>query len=330
MLEGKELILATRKYAVEDRSKSWTLLLSTLVLLGLALFGAYYPFHIAIRIACSLIASLLLVRTFVINHDYLHGALLKDSPLATAIFTVFGWYILVPRSVWKRSHDYHHAHNSKLFSSSIGSFPIVTMETYETLSPGQRMKYLFIRHPLTIAGGYVFAFLWGMCLLPLLRSPSKHWDAGVALLFHFGIGITAYVTLGPLAFLLGFLIPAVVSSAMGSYLFYAQHNFPGVTFSTRDEWTYIQAALDSSSYMKMSRLMHWFTANIGFHHIHHTNSRIPFYRLREVYNEMPEFRVNAKTTSLNPVDIAKCFQLKVWDPAKGKMIGFREMRSAQV
>jgi len=34
--------------------------------------------------------------------------------------------ILAPASIWKRSHDYHHQHNSKLFSADIGSYPIVT------------------------------------------------------------------------------------------------------------------------------------------------------------------------------------------------------------
>ncbi|MBK6983695.1 MAG: fatty acid desaturase [Bacteroidetes bacterium] len=71
-------------------------------------------------------------------------------------------------------------------------------------------------------------------------------------------------------------IPHFISGAMGSYLFYAQHNFPTVTFVGNEEWTYEGAALDSSSFMKLNPLMHWFTANIGYHHIHHMNSRIPF------------------------------------------------------
>lgn len=118
---------------------------------------------------------------------------------------------------------------------------------------------------------------------------------------------------------LAFLFPIIIAHAFGSYLFYAQHNFPGVTFENKDGWTYIKAALNSSSYMKMSPIMHWFTANIGYHHIHHVNAKIPFYRLPEAYEKVPELQ-NAKETSLMPMEIVRCFRLKVWDVERREMV----------
>ncbi len=76
--------------------------------------------------------------------------------------------------------------------------------------------------------------------------------------------------------------------------------------------------------MEMSPLLHWFTGNIGYHHIHHINPKIPFYNLPKVYEEMEEFQ-NPGKTSLSPKDIAACFRLKVWDPEAGKMIGKKEI-----
>ncbi len=325
MLEGKALILATKPYAKEDRLQSWLYTISTLVLLVSAIVMAMYPFHIVIRIIASLAASLLLVRIFVIYHDFLHYTILRGSNIAKAIFTFIGLYMLNPPSIWKRSHDHHHKHNSKLYTSSIGSFPIVTKQKYLSLSRKDRFVYLFIRHPLTIISGYFFVFIWGMCLCSLYRNPSKHLDSAWALLLHFGIGITVFLTLGWTAFLLGFLAPAIISSAIGSYLFYAQHNFPTATFYDKEGWTYIGAALESSSYMKMNPVMQWFTGNIGYHHIHHVNAKIPFYRLPEVYDAFPEFQ-NAKTTSLHPLEIQHCLQMKVWDPEKNRMIKMAELK----
>ena len=100
---------------------------------------------------------------------------------------------------------------------------------------------------------------------------------------------------------------------MGAYLFYAQHNFPTATFAEKEGWSYVNAALGSSSYMRMNQVMHWFTGNIGYHHIHHLNARIPFYRLPEVYKAIPELQM-AKTTSLMPGEMIRCLRLKVWDP----------------
>jgi omega-6 fatty acid desaturase (delta-12 desaturase) len=73
--------------------------------------------------------------------------------------------------------------------------------------------------------------------------------------------------------------------------------------------------------------MQWATANIGFHHIHHLNSKIPFYRLPEAMAAIPELQ-KAKVTSLMPSDIVACLKLKVWDSDQNKMIGFDEMEVA--
>jgi omega-6 fatty acid desaturase (delta-12 desaturase) len=142
----------------------------------------------------------------------------------------------------------------------------------------------------------------------------------VGLILHISYQVTVFYFLGWQTWILMCAIPHFISGAMGSYLFYAQHNFPTVTFVGNEEWTYEGAALDSSSFMKLNQAMHWFTANIGYHHIHHMNSRIPFYRLPEVWDAVPEMRT-AKTTSLKIKDIWACLKLKVWDFDNKKMVG---------
>lgn len=324
MLEGKDLILATRKYAVEIRWKSWWHVLTTLVVLGGAYTLAFVPDQWWLRLAGSVLIALTLGRMFVIYHDYLHHSILQHSKVARGFFAVFGLFMLAPISIWERSHNYHHAHNSKLYTSSIGSYPIVTKEKYLSSSWGERTLYLFVRHPFTIFFGYIFMFLYGMCIRSIISSTNRHWDSIVALVFHAGIGVTIYLLGGGSGLFFGFLLPFVLVLALGSYLFYAQHNFPGVVFADKDGWTYSGAALESSSYMKMTPVMRWFLANIGYHHIHHLNPRIPFYRLPEVYKAIPELQ-QAKTTSLWPWDVAKCLRLKVWDPVQQRMIGRREI-----
>lgn len=324
MLEGKELILATRKYAQEDRATSWRMLLVTSVLLLAAYAGAIVNVHIVPQIACALLAGMISVRMFIIYHDYLHGTILRHSGFAKAIFTLYGMFILAPPSIWKRSHDYHHAHNSKLYTSSIGSFPLTTKSKFLASSKSDRRIYLFIRHPLTIASGYIFVFLWGMCLRTFTKNSDKHVDALLAVIFHYGIGVAIYLVFGMQSFLLGFLLPALLSSAIGAYLFYAQHNFPSAKLKSKADWNYAYAALHSSSFIKMSKLMHWFTGNIGYHHIHHINSRIPFYALPRVFNDMKEFQ-SPPTTSLLPWDIYRCLRVKVWDSEEDKMVGLKEI-----
>ncbi len=320
MLKGKQLILATKPFAKENRAKSWWLTLSTLFILIGLLVGTVYNFHWSLKIVCSIMAGLVIVRMFVIYHDHQHKAILDKSPVANFIFTIFGFYVLAPTGIWSASHDYHHKNNSKLFSASIGSYPIFTKHKFDSLGKGDQRHYLFIRHPLTILFGYFFTFMYGMCIKSIINRFSKNIDSLVALIVHFAYQVAVFYFLGWQTWILLCAIPHFISGAMGSYLFYAQHNFPSVTFVGNEDWTYEGAALDSSSFMVMNPFMHWATANIGYHHIHHMNSRIPFYRLPEVMASIPELQT-AKRTSLNPKDVWACLRLKVWDYDQQKMVG---------
>ena len=305
-------------------------MLSTATLLVGALSVAALPLALPVRAAGSVLAGLLLLRLFVIYHDQQHHAILPKSRAAEWLMRCFGIYALSASSIWRSSHNHHHHHNSKLRGSHIGSFPIMTKAQFLRSSKGTRMAYLFVRHPLTILFGYVFMFLYDMCINPFRNDPRKHFDCLVALFVHIAIGVALAGYGGWQAVIFAQTLPHFITYAIGSYLFYAQHNFPGVSFTDRAGWTYEKAALESSSYLRTGRLMAWFTANIGFHHVHHLNARIPFYRLPEVVRNVPELQ-HPKITSLLPRDIMACLRLKVWDTEKQRMISLAELsKSAPV
>jgi omega-6 fatty acid desaturase (delta-12 desaturase) len=328
MLTGKDLILATKPFAIEIRWKSWYYTFSSFFLLVAFLSGTYFiPFLLG-KIICSFFSAFLLARCFMIFHDYQHHSILQKSFLANIIFTVFGMYILTPPSIWKRTHDHHHNNNSKLFSASIGSFPVMTKEKFMEASRKEKKIYLAVRHPLTILFSYFTMFIYGMCLQSFISSPRRHWDSVFVLILHFSVAVFLFTYFGPLTWFLTFFLPFFIVHMLGAYLFYAQHNFPGVVFRKNKEWNYVTAALESSSYMAMNPFWQWVTANIGFHHIHHINSRIPFYRLPEVMAKVPELQA-VTTTTLNPSDIIRCLLLKVWDSQQNKMIGLAEIKNQQ-
>jgi len=324
MRTGKDLILATKPFAADSTAKSWWCILSTAFMLVVAIAGtlphiAGIHFYLAARIACSIFTGLLLLRLFVIYHDQQHHAILSRSRLAEYFMRAFGVLSLSPSSIWRASHNYHHKHNSKLRSAHIGSYPIMTKAEYLRSSKRTRFDYLFMRHPLTILFGYVFVFFYGMCVYPFFNDPREHYDCLIATLVHLALAAVVTWFFGWAALFLTVLIPYFIASAIGAYLFYAQHNFPGVSFFDRAGWAYEKAALESSSYMKTGPIMAWFTANIGYHHIHHLNARVPFYRLPEVLKKIPELG-KPKTTSLHPLEIFRCLRLKVWDVEAQQMV----------
>lgn len=270
------------------------------------------------RLPLSLAAGLTLVRFFVLYHDHEHGTILSKSRLAKMIMFGVGVVLLNPPSVWRRSHGHHHVNNSRGFGKNVGSFPLLTVDAFSKASRWEQWCYAAQRHPLAIACGYFTVFCVGMCVAPLLANPRRHLDAAFSVLCHglllVLIGSNDWDDLWLVA-----VIPCALASAVGAYLFYAQHNFPGVALHGSGEWDHVSAALESSSYIPMNPVMCWFTGNIGYHHVHHLNAHIPFYRLPEAMAAIAELQSPVETT-LCVRDIRDCLCLKLWDSVHQQLV----------
>lgn len=320
---GRELLMATRPFAEESAAKSGWRVGSTFVLLLIALASAGLAPGWPLRTALSILAALLVVRAFITYHDYMHGAILSHSRVAWVLFRVYAAFGLTPPRSWKKSHNYHHGHVGQISTASVGAFPIMTTQMWREASPAARARYRLERHPLTVLTGYVTIFALNICLLPLLRDPLRHWDSALALLAHGGLIAVLWVFGGFDAAFFVVLLPMTLASALGSYLFFAQHSFKRMIILSPQVWTHYRAAMESSSYMRLNRILQWFTGNIGYHHIHHLNVRIPFYRLPEAMAAIPELQ-SPVTTSLALREIVDCFRSSLWDEDRQRMVSYRE------
>lgn len=320
---GRELLQATKPFAVESVVRSWWHVGSTFVLLIAALTGAGLAPWWPLQLLLSILGALLIVRTFITYHDYMHGAILSGSRLAKMLFNVYAAFGLTPPRSWRKSHNYHHGHVGQLSTESVGAFPLITTRMWRSASPRLRARYRIERHPLTVLNGYVTIFFLNICLLPLLRAPANHWDSAVSLLAHGGLIAVLWIYGGfDMAFFV-VLLPMYLAGALGSYLFFAQHSFKHMIILSPETWSFYRAALVSSSYMRLNRIMQWFTGNIGYHHIHHLNVRIPFYRLPEAMAAIPELQA-PPTTTLSPREIVNCFRASLWDEERQRMVSYRE------
>jgi len=324
---GRELFNATKSFAVESTRRSWWLVGSTFVMLILALVGAALSPWWPLRLFFSVVSALLMVRAFITYHDYMHNAILARSRIAWFLFRAYSALALTPPRSWKESHNYHHGHVGKIASASVGAFPIMTTDMWRETSRASRAAYRIERHPLTVLTGYLTIFFFSITLLPLLRNPARHWDSLLVLVGHGTLIASLWILGGFDTVFFVVLLPMTVASIVGSYLFFAQHSFEDMHILSEEDWTYHRAALESSSYMKLNTLMRWVTGNIGYHHIHHLNVRIPFYRLPEAMNAIPELQSPA-TTTLSFRDIRACFRCCLWDPELQRMVSYREAARA--
>lgn len=327
MRSGPELIRATKPTSDEDLATTWRLFSVTVVVIIALTALAATPALGPARWLFAVLLGLSNVRVFIFYHDAMHGAVFRKSRLGKRLMQFYGLVILCPDRVWKDSHNYHHAHTSKIVGASIGSYPVLTLRMYARATGVQKLLYRAVRSPLNMLLGYFTIFLVGMVIRPLIKNPKRNYSAALSLMVHFGL-------MGAIAALLGwptmffvYLLPQIVASAAGSYLFYAQHNFPDIKIADRPDWEYTDAALHSSSMMTAGTVMRWFTGDIGFHHVHHLNSQIPFYRLEETMSQVAELQ-NPATTSFAIKDVLAALSLDLWDPEQGKMVSFRAAKSA--
>ena len=106
-------------------------------------------------------------------------------------------------------------------------------------------------------------------------------------------------------------VPTIwLAGAGGVFLFYVQHQFEDTYWESSTDWTFTDAALRGSSYLKLPQPLQFFTGNIGLHHVHHLNARIPNYNLQRAHDENPVFHT-VPTISL--WDGVRAARLKLWD-----------------
>ncbi len=319
---NRQLLTATLPFAKENRRESWRLVLTVFTLLSASLIAAAIAPWPWLQLIFSLLSAMLMVRAFITYHDYLHGAILSNSNLARWLFRSYGLLSLAPVPSWKESHNYHHGHVGKIDIDGVGTFPIMTTEMWRTATRKQRAYYRLQRHPLTILLGYITVFCWSLCLSPFMKKPYKHIEGIIALVLHLSLITLCWQQAGADVAFFVIVLPISLACAFGSYLFFAQHNFKRMTIISAKTWSYYRAALTSSSYLKLNKMMQWFTGNIGYHHIHHLNVRIPFYRLPEVMAAIPELQSPIVTT-LALRDMFNCFQSCLWDEKRQTMVSYK-------
>ena len=118
----------------------------------------------------------------------------------------------------------------------------------------------------------------------------------------------------------------MLAGSVGIWLFYVQHQFEDAYWESAADWSYSDAALRGSSYLKLPRVLQFFTGNIGLHHVHHLNARIPNYNLQRAHDENAIFH-QVPTLSLR--DGLRSVRLKLWDEERGKLVTFAQARPKQ-
>jgi len=296
----------------------------------IAIWVAMYftvQFSWLLTLALSVIASGLLLRIFVIFHDCGHGSFFRSHFWNDVIGIIGGLFTFTPYHQWRYEHAIHHATSGNLDKRGTGDVWTMTIEEYLASSWKKRMFYRLVRNPFFLFVIAPYFLILGWHRLPAPKTP---------LWMKFTVLLTSLALIGiawGLSLLFGAFNYAVIqlfvlglTGSFGVWLFYVQHQFEGTYWERGSEWDYVRAALEGSTYYKLPKILQWFSANIGFHHIHHLSPRIPNYRLQECYQAIPALQ---KAPTLTFWKSLRSMSYRLWDEQNHKLVGYKALRAVR-
>ncbi|MBI2615314.1 MAG: fatty acid desaturase [Gemmatimonadetes bacterium] len=280
----------------------------------------------ALTLLLAVPQALLLIRLFIFQHDCGHGSFFTSQRLADVVGSMLGVLTLTPYQYWKKTHAIHHATSGDLDHRGFGDIDTLTIDEYFARSRWGRLKYRVYRHPLVLFG--IGAVLHFFVRHRLTAGVPRAWtrerrsilytNAALALVVLAGMA-----AVGPAPFLMVQLPFTLISCSIGVWLFYVQHQFEPTYWEHTGRWRYHAAALEGSSFYDLPPVLRWFTGNIGLHHVHHLNARIPNYRLQEAFAAHPELH---QVTRLTLRSSLQCLSLALWDERANRLVSFGEAR----
>ncbi|PSB02247.1 fatty acid desaturase [Merismopedia glauca] len=304
--------------------------------------------------------TLFSVRCFSLMHDCGHYSLFTSKKVNRLFGFILGVINAIPQYPWSRGHAYHHKTNGD-WERYRGPSGLISTEQFSQLNPSRQRFYELLRHPLMIfpggffylaikprlaliAGiydfiGHIFTCLRkdpGIGLSGIISShksrnwytTSEFWD----LLFNNICVVSSWIFLGHLLgfgfFMSIYSIVITLSAAMFICVFFVQHNFDGSYAHKTEGWNYLLGAIEGSSYLELPMFLKWFSADIGYHNIHHLSERIPNYNLEACHHENIRWLSNIKTLRIG--DIPSCFQFILWDSASNSLQSIKSFREAEI
>ncbi|MDQ0298448.1 omega-6 fatty acid desaturase (delta-12 desaturase) [Salibacterium salarium] len=322
-----ELKKSVAPFAAPNTKSSISQIINTIFPFFIVWFLAYQSLSISIWLTLPLtvVAAGFAVRTFIILHDCAHDSFFKSKKANRIVGTLTGIMTHFAFMKWKHSHAIHHATSSNLDKRGTGDIWMMTVDEYRNASFGKRLQYRLYRNPIVMFGlGPFFLFLIEN---RFNKKQAKRKEKLNTYIINASI-VTIYALLiwaiGWQAFLIVQVPILFVSGSLGIWLFYVQHQFEDSYFENEEDWSFVKAAVDGSSYYKLPKVMQWMTGNIGFHHVHHLSPRVPNYNLEKTHENVTPLQ---QATTITLASSLQSIRFRLYDEKNKSFVNFKEMKA---
>lgn len=277
-----------------------------------------------LALPCLILTSGFVIRTFILFHDCGHQAFFRSRRANDFWGRITGVLTFTPYYYWHASHARHHATSGNLDKRGFGDVWMMTVDEYLESSRSMRLKYRIYRHPVVmLLLGPLFIILMSHRLVragSTTRERNSVWLTNIAIL---ALSVALCLLVGWQSFLIVQCTSILFAVSLGVWLFYVQHQFEGVYWEREPQWDFVSASLDGGSFYHLPRVLAWFTGNIGYHHVHHLNARIPNYNLPRCHRQIPDLQ---QITPIKLIPSLKSLRFRLWDEKRRVMVSFGDLK----
>jgi len=322
----KELNKSVAPYAKPDNKRAVKQLINTVLPFLILWYLAYQSLSISVWLAIptAMLAGGFVIRLFIIFHDCTHQSFTNHKKANRIIGTITGIITLFPFEKWKREHNVHHATSGNLDKRGTGDIWAMTINEYLAASFWGRLKYRLYRNPIVMFGlGPIYLFL---VLNRFNDKDVKRKEKINTYITNVSIaGLYALLiwAIGWEAFLIVNLPILYVSGVLGIWLFYVQHQFEDSYYEHDDEWEFVRAAVDGSSFYKLPKVLQWVSGNIGYHHVHHLSPRVPNYNLQDAHDSTPPLQ---HVTTITLKTSLESLRFRLYDTNNKTFVSFKDVK----
>ncbi|MDK3159268.1 fatty acid desaturase [Kamptonema cortianum] len=298
------------------------------------------------------------LRCFSLMHDCGHNSLFRSKRANRIMGFLLGVINAIPQYGWSRDHAYHHKTNGD-WERYRGVADFLSTEEFSQLDPFNQRLYELLRHPLmAIPGGFFYLVIKPRVILlagvydfihhifsdwknssefnlaqTISTHSSKHWQSAAEfwdLLLNNICVVGSWIFLSHLwgvgLFWGIYSITLSCSATIFIWVFFVQHIFEDAYAHKTSGWNYVLGAVKGSSYLELPIVLRWFTADIGYHNIHHLCERIPNYHLAACHHKNSHLLSEVKTLRIG--DLLNCSQFLLWDADSDRLVSISSFRQA--
>jgi acyl-lipid omega-6 desaturase (Delta-12 desaturase) len=351
-----------RQHTQPDDSKGLTQVLTTLIALVALWWLALASIPVSRWLTASIVVAICFftLRVFALMHECGHDSLFRSARLNRGFGFILGVVAGMPQYVWSKNHHFHHTHNGN-WERYRGPYTTMSIDEYASLTDTQQYLYR-LKCSLGLAPlvGFIYLifnprYTWLRGSVGLVRHlvRNKFAQPAVPLKTHFASFKTRYwksekefwhmtwnnvvllsiwavmcLLVGPAVFFTLYVISVSLAGGGGIVLFTVQHNFEHAYASDSEHWDYDSGALNGTSFLRLPGFLNYFTAHIGYHHIHHLSPKIPNYCLVECHNSYEHLFADVRRLQLS--DVQNSLKCILWDSRAQRIITVAEYRGQLV